>query len=672
VTPRTFARPDVLEAYSPAMLGRVAASRPQLAAYRSAVAAFNAAPNETGFVIPDRSGQIAADLDWLGEVDRQPALFAAALRSVDVLRWSGSPLTFSLALLREAWGLVGDERLRAVLSQLADARMAEMTELLRGAGELTPEQFAERADDLAEAFAWVADASVDRPEILEAVFGDWDAAQLRGLLANLSRYASASDRGFGLGAREPDEVERLLSPVARALGAAIDHGVLDAPVVAALVGDVCPAAFDGFDDPAFHQTQGRQLLLGHAADLPAGIVAGLAHHAITAEPVVARLFAAELGGTEGFHTTPATLYLDHRYAASLDELLGDARGPFVQPATTYALLAVDGWSAGANEAAFAFAADVHPSLVYERLVAADGIDGLVAQRILASGLGRYALRSADPTVLDRASTALFGLADAHAAAGHGRWYSMDPGMRRALAMTIASHPHTLQELAEGSTWQKVGGPLLVELMRDDAAAASLYQGARSFQVDRLAQRFAEQVGPDGAVSSQTPHMYPTNLLADVARLYESLDGLADEAGAGDELRGDIVSGTTNLLLGLVPKVPVREVVQGGGVLIDVVRLESELEALGEDRQERFARRHGAALTLLAHVHLAHPEVIDRHLPGEQQAALRDAMDLEDPVAREEALAELWQYGAAPGSEGVAIPRDNEVRVLIEWMVNQTS
>jgi hypothetical protein len=72
------------------------------------------------------------------------------------------------------------------------------------------------------------------------------------------------------------------------------------------------------------------------------------------------------------------------------------------------------------------------------------------------------------------------------------------------------------------------------------------------------------------------------------------------------------------------------------------------------------------------VHLAHPEVTERHLPGEQQAALRDAMGLEDPVAREEALAELWQYGAAPESEGVAIPRDNEVRVLIEWMVNQTS
>jgi hypothetical protein len=672
VTPRTFARPDVLEAYSPAMLGRVAASRPQLSSYQAAVAAFNAAPNETGFTIPDRSGQIAADLDWLEEVDRQPALFAAALRSVDVLRWAGSPLTFSLALLREAWGLVPNEQLRAILAQMAEARMAEMTELLRGAGELSPEQFAERADDLAEAFAWVVDASVDRPEILEAVFGDWDATQMRGLLANLSRYASSSDRVFGLSARDPEETERLLAPVARALGAAIDHGVIDATVVAALVGDSCPAAFDGFDDPAFHQTQGRQLLLGHAADLPPDIVAGLAHHAITVEPVVARLFADEVGGTEGFHTTPATLYLDHRYAAALDELLGDVRGPFIHPATTYALLAVDSWSAGANEAAFAFATGVDPSLAYERLVAAEGIDGPLAQRILTSGLAQHAVRSADPDVLDRAHTTLVGLADAHAAQGHGRWYSMDPGMRRALAMTIASHPHTLHSLAAGRARQSAGPPLLVELMRDDAAAASLYQGARSFQVDRLAEQFATRIGPDGTVSTETPDMYAANLLEDSARLYQALDGLADEAGAGDELRGDIYSGATNLLLGLVPKVPVKEVVQGGGLLIDVVRLESELEALGADREERFARSHGAALTLFAHVHLAQPEVMERHLSEQQQAAVRDAMDLTDPVAREEALAELWQDGADAGPDAVTIPRDNEVRVLIEWMVNQTS
>jgi hypothetical protein len=672
MTSRTFARPDVLEAYSPAMLGRVAASRPQLEAYRAAVRAFNAAPNETGVTIPDRTEQIAADLDWLEEVDRQPALFAAALRSVDVLRWSGSPLTFSLALLRETWGLVPDGRLRAVLAQLADARMAEMTELLRGAGELSPEQFAARADDLAEAFAWVADASVDRPEVLETVFGDWDAAQMRGLLANLSRYASASDRVFGLRAGEPEEVERLLEPAARALGAALDHGVLDAATVAALVGDACPAAFDGFDDPAFHQTQGRQLLLGHADDLPAEIVSGLAHHAITAEPVVARLFADEVGGTPGFHSTPATIYLDHRFQAALDDLLGDARGPFIHPATTYALLAVDGWSAGANEAAFAFATDVHPSLTYERLVAAEGIDGLVAQRILASGLGQHAVRSGDPDVLERAATTLYGLADAHAAQSHGRWYSMDDGMRRALAMTIASHPHALKELAVGISRRETGAPLLVELLRDDAAAGSLYQGARSFQIDRLAEQFAGRVDADGTVSTETPDMHAGNLLADPRRLYDTLDLLADEAGAGEELRGDIFSGATNLLLGLVPKVPVKEVAQGGGLLVDIVRLESELEALGADREERFARSHGAELTLLAHVHLAHPEAIERHLSEEQQGALRDAMDLTDPVAREEALAELWQHDDAAGADDVIIPRDNEVRVLIEWMVGQAS
>jgi hypothetical protein len=438
------------------------------------------------------------------------------------------------------------------------------------------------------------------------------------------------------------------------------------------VGDACPATFDGFDDPAFHQTQGRQLLLGHADDLPAEIVAGLAHHAITAEPVVARLFADEVGGTEGFHSTPATLYLDHRFQAALDELLGDVRGPFVHPATTYALLAVDGWSAGANEAAFEFAAGVHPSLAYERLVAAEGIDGPLAQRILTSGLGRHAVRSADPDVLHRAGTTLTGLAEAHAEQGHGRWYSMDPGMRRALAMTIASHPQTLQRLVDDETSPDAGAPLLLELLRDDEAAAALYQGARAFQIDRLAGQLADRVGPDGTVSTELPDMHAANLLEDAVRLYDVLDGLADEAGAGDELRGDILSGATNLLLGLVPKVPVKEVVQGGGLLIDVVRLESELEALGAERAERFARRHGAALTLLAHVHLAHPEVMERHLSEEQQAAVRDAMELADPVARQEALAGLWQDGAAVEPDPATIPRDNEVRVRIEWRVNQTS
>ena len=160
---RTFARPEVLEAYSPATVGRVAASRPQLSAYQDAVTAFNAAPNETGYDIPDRSDRIAADLDLLEEVDRQPAVVAAALRSADVLRWAGHPLTFSLALLREVWGLVPHERLGTLLTRIAGARTAEMADLLRSAGELSPEQFAPQADDLAEAFAWVADASVERP-----------------------------------------------------------------------------------------------------------------------------------------------------------------------------------------------------------------------------------------------------------------------------------------------------------------------------------------------------------------------------------------------------------------------------------------------------------------------------------------------------------------------------
>jgi hypothetical protein len=655
---RTFAVPEVLEAYSPAMVGRVAASRPPLEDYQAAVAAFNAAPNEVGFAIPDRSAQIGADLDALAEVDRQPALFATALRSADVLRWVGHPLLFSLALLTEVWRWLPSEELGQVLERMVEARLREMAELLQGAGDLTPEQFAEQADDIAAAFAWVAEAGVDNPEILDAVFGDWDAGQMQGLLANLSRYGSED----GLAPGDPEAMERLLDPTSRALGLAVSHGALDPAAVRAMTGgDGCPAFFDGFDD-AYHQAQGRQLLLGHADAFPADVAAALAHHAITVEPLM--LEAREESGqyVHGVTYTPATLYLDHRYGADLEALTGwDA--PFPQDMTTYALLAIDGWTDGPNEAAFEFATGVHPRSAYERLVA-DDVNTLLTSRIISDGLARYPVHSPDAGDAERAERTLMGFVDGFAAESRGRFSGMPDELRRAIASAIASDPDTLFNIIEEAPGDQQSdvGDLIRELMRDEQATSTLLAGVRNLQVQRLGPVIDAHVGDSDRIDLDALlRIDEHNRVTDVAQVFDALDGLAEEAGRSDELRSALTNDGADLVLGLVPKLPVKEVVGLGGLVVDLTQLESELDALGDDRREGISRNRGTSLVLLAHMAETHPAVMENHLDAGQRDALDAALREDDPQRRAAALDEVW-----------GDLRDNEVRELITHLVRNST
>jgi len=75
--------PDRLAAYTAATLPQVNALRVLVGEYADAVAACNAAPDDLGSTVPDRSGAIDAALDDLHDLDRLPGAFGEALRVVD-------------------------------------------------------------------------------------------------------------------------------------------------------------------------------------------------------------------------------------------------------------------------------------------------------------------------------------------------------------------------------------------------------------------------------------------------------------------------------------------------------------------------------------------------------------------------------------------------------------
>jgi hypothetical protein len=91
--------PSLLAGYTDATVARVARSRAATNEYRAAIRRLLAAPSDLPVPIVDRSGELAADLDDLERLDRQPARFAAALLLADQLArfpWvGGRPLEAS-------------------------------------------------------------------------------------------------------------------------------------------------------------------------------------------------------------------------------------------------------------------------------------------------------------------------------------------------------------------------------------------------------------------------------------------------------------------------------------------------------------------------------------------------------------------------------------------------
>lgn len=124
--------PDLLEAYSQDALPQVEALQDLAAEYAVAVASFNAAlPNDLGTSIPGRSAALDSTLEALHRLDRLPAAFAEALRTLD---------RFAAAL--EGWpdwfGQAGtrDERLLALTAARLDQPAATDAQLMARAADL--------------------------------------------------------------------------------------------------------------------------------------------------------------------------------------------------------------------------------------------------------------------------------------------------------------------------------------------------------------------------------------------------------------------------------------------------------------------------------------------------------------------------------------------------------
>lgn len=123
--------PELLAAYSEDMLPQVGALRPLVEDHAAAVSAYNAAsPNDLGSSVPDRSGAIDASLEALHRLDRLPAAFAEALRSVD--RFGDG-----LEVLPDWFGYSGtrDERLLALTRARLEQPFATDAELMAAAKE---------------------------------------------------------------------------------------------------------------------------------------------------------------------------------------------------------------------------------------------------------------------------------------------------------------------------------------------------------------------------------------------------------------------------------------------------------------------------------------------------------------------------------------------------------
>jgi hypothetical protein len=219
-----------LHAYSELMAARVLASRGPLSSYRQAIAALHAAPSDLPVDMPDRSSGIAADLDELEEVDRQPARFAVALTAAD-RTVSDVPLPFLAGVLaRPEAAAASDSAVRRAAEARADADADALLALAVDHLDLEAHD-----GDLARLLA-----RLDDPLVVAALYERLDADGLLALLRTVERaievtYDQALDGNAWIVDHEP--MQDLLAPLARSFTAAAAMGALDPAFVDRLLAD---------------------------------------------------------------------------------------------------------------------------------------------------------------------------------------------------------------------------------------------------------------------------------------------------------------------------------------------------------------------------------------------------------------------------------------------------
>jgi hypothetical protein len=216
--------PTVLATYTHEMTARVDASRGPVAEYSDAVRQLLAAPTELPVAVPDRSARLDTDLDELARLDRQPAVFAAALRLADRFPLAAIAVPPALALrvqqLLERADL--DTQLsRHVAGERLAARLLEILGSNRDGDELR-----------AQLATVLGGLDTSDPAMLAAFYDHLGAEGLLELLTSVEASIDPFDP-------DPDRegLAALLEPLGTSFANAARLGIVDAAFVDRLLAD---------------------------------------------------------------------------------------------------------------------------------------------------------------------------------------------------------------------------------------------------------------------------------------------------------------------------------------------------------------------------------------------------------------------------------------------------